>query len=236
MKCHAAVQQQRQVACCLCQKKTSRRDFLSHYEEYALCGAGTWISLCCQGCEESFKGLSENRQEYLIRLCCQRAFPAGQVIYAEVAPQTGEIRYIGRTGRPQRRHRQHLKDASSGVEGCGIQGTAYYSLGAWISALSEKGLEPSMCILQTIADSALVVEWEQRYIWHAMQQGWRILNVETANEVLLARIKASPLDFLRTPFEQLVRQGFFPSHGLVAFLHAWRCPDYPVGEMLAVSR
>ena len=38
-------------------------------------------------------------------------------------------------------------------------------------ALSEKGLTPSMEILQNITISSLVVEWEQRFIWNGIQQG-----------------------------------------------------------------
>lgn len=88
-------------------------------------------------------------------------------------------------------------------------------------ALSERGLVPSMQILQHIGVSPLVVEWEQRYIWHGMQQGWKLLNVETMDGDLVARVRASPLDFLQVPFEMLVQQHFFSAHGLVAFLHKW---------------
>lgn len=82
--------------------------------------------------------------------------------------------------------------------------------------LVEKGLEPS--ILQTIERSSLVVEWEQRFIWHSMQQRWRLFNVETMDAGLTAHVRASSLNFLQVSFEQLVQQGFFSSHGLAAFL------------------
>lgn len=78
-----------------------------------------------------------------------------------------------------------------------------------------------MQILQTVEVSPLVLEWEQRYIWHGIQQGWRLLNVETMDAELVARVKTSPLHFLRASFELLVQQHFFSPHELVAFLHQW---------------
>ena len=56
--CHEALRARSQLACCLCQEKTSRRNFLSSYEGYALCGDGAWISLCCRECESTFSSSS----------------------------------------------------------------------------------------------------------------------------------------------------------------------------------
>ncbi len=219
--CHEALRERRQPACCLCQQKTPRRDFLSHYDGYALCGNGTWISLCCKGCEPAFRALSGSRQGIYIHACCQRSFPSGQVIYAEVDPETDEIRYVGRTGKPKRRHAQHLGDASPTAGQWGSERKAWYTRSNWMHTLSEKGLKPFMQILQNVEVSPLVVEWEQRYIWHGIQQGWKLLNVETMDAGLVVRVKASSFDFLTVPFERLVQQHFFSSQGLVAFLHEW---------------
>ncbi|MBA2681297.1 MAG: hypothetical protein H0U76_23215 [Ktedonobacteraceae bacterium] len=217
------------LTCCLCQQKTPRRDFLSHYDGYALCGNGACISLCCQACEPAFRALSPSHQWRWIHACCQRSFPSGQVIYAEVDPETGDIRYVGRTSRPKRRHAQHLDDASSTAGHWGSERRAWYTRRNWIHALSEKGLTPSMQILQTVDVSPLVVEWEQRYIWHGMQHGWKLLNVEVMDAGLVARVKASPFDFLQVPCELLMQQHFFSSHGLVAFLHQWYYPQCLAG-------
>jgi len=227
--CHEALLAHRQLSCCLCQKKTPRRDFLSHFNGYALCGSGIAISLCCKGCETALYALSAARQDILIRSCCQRAFPAGQVIYAERDPETDEIRYIGRTSRPKRRHAQHLHDISSTVALWGTERKPWYTRGNWIYALTDKGLKPSMQILQTIERSPLVVEWEQRSIWHGIQQGWNLLNGEMMDEGLVARVKASPLDFLMAPFEILVQQHFFSSYELTAFLHYQHSSEYLLG-------
>lgn len=221
IRCHAALREHHQLACCLCQQKTARRDFLASYNGYALCGNGTCISLCCQSCEVAFCSLSCHQQWLCIQACCQRAFPDGQVIYSEVDPETGDIRYIGRTSKPKRRHKQHLEDVSSRIREWGTQRTMWYTRSNWMYALSEKGLEPSMCILQTVDASPLVVEWELRYIWHGIQQGWRLLNVETMDERLVARVKESRFNFLEIPFEVLVQQHFFSPSGLVAFLHTF---------------
>jgi hypothetical protein len=221
MICHEALRERQQPVCGLCQQRTPRRDFLSLYDGYALCGNGAWISLCCQGCEPAFRALSSSQQRAYIHTCCQRSFPSGQVIYAEVDPETDDIRYIGRTSRPERRHAQHLSDASPTAGLWGAQQQAWYTRRNWMYALSEKGLTPSMQILQAVAVSPLVVEWEQRYIWHGMQQGWQLLNVETMDGGLMARVRDSSLNFLEASFEQLVQQNFFSAHELVAFLRKW---------------
>lgn len=218
MSCHAALRERHQQMCCLCQQKTSRRDFLAQYNGYALCSTGAWISLCCWRCESAFRALPLSQQAAYIHASCQRSFPFGQVIYAEVDPEAGDIRYVGRTSKPKRRHAQHLEDALPGTEQ-----EAWYTRRHWVHTLAEKGFTPTMQILKTVETAPLVVEWEQRYIWHGMQQGWKLLNVEMRDAGLLARARAASFDFLQVPFEVLVEQHFFPSHGLVAFLHRWYC-------------
>lgn len=221
MNCHKALFELHQLSCCLCHKKISSRDFISHYNGYALSSNGIRISLCCKGCEGAFHALSNRRQETYIRSCCQRTFPVGQVIYAEVDPGTDEIRYVGRTGKPKRRHAQHLYDSSPTVGQWGAEKKVWYTRSNWMYSLSEKGILPSMQILHAVDISPLVVEWEQRYIWHGIQQEWNLLNVETMDERLIDRIKAMNFNFLQVPFEILVQQNFFPLQGLVAFLRKW---------------
>ncbi len=226
--CHQEVCTRRQLACCLCQEKTARNDFLSSYDGYALRGDGAWVSLCCQRCETAFRALPAFRQEMHIHACCRRSFPPGQVIYAEIDPETGDIRYIGRTGKPQRRHAQHLSDASPTVARWGTERRVWYTRSNWMYALLEKDLTPSMQILQNIEVSPLVVEWEQRFIWNGVQRGWKLLNGEAMDETLVARTQATRFDFLQVPFELLVQQQFFPSHGLAAFLHKWHSSEFLV--------
>ena len=219
--CHEAMLERRQLPCCLCHRRTSRRHFLSHWRGYALYGDGAAISLCCQACEAAFLTLSDVQQFLYIRSCCQRAFPDGQVIYAEMDPETQEIRYIGRTGKPKRRHAQHLSDRSPREGQWGSERTIWYTRRNWMQALAEKALTPSMEILHSVEVAPLVLEWEQRFIFHGIQQGWHLLNWETMDKELVAHVRTSSVDFFTVPFEVLVQQRFFSSYGLIAFLHKW---------------
>jgi hypothetical protein len=217
--------ERRHLPCCLCHRKTPRRHFLAQISGYALCGDGAALSLCCQGCAADFLALSAAQQAFAIRSCCKKAFPDGQVIYAEVDPETQEIRYIGRTGKPKRRHAQHLGDRSSREGQWGPERTTWYTRRNWMQALAEKALTPSMEILYTVEVAPLVLEWEQRFIFHGLQQGWNLLNWETMDTELVARARASSIDFFTIPFEVLVQQRFFSPYGLVAFLHKWYQPE-----------
>jgi len=228
--CHEEMLENRQLPCCLCQRKTSRRNFLSQIRGYALSGNGAALSLCCQACEADFLTLSDVQQSLSIRSCCQNTFPDGQVIYAEVDPETQEIRYIGRTGKPKRRHAQHLSDRSSREGQWGPKRTVWYTRRNWMQALAEKALTPSMKILHAVETAPLVLEWEQRFIFHGLQQGWNLLNWETMDTELVTHARASYIDFFTIPFEVLVQQRFFSPYGLIAFLHRWYQPEGSLGE------
>ncbi len=219
--CHKALQEQRRLDCCLCQRKTARQNFISQYDGYALCCSGAWISLCCLECEPTFRILSEDQKKSYIQACCQQSFSAGQYIYAEIDPETNEIRYIGRTNRPKRRHTQHLSDVSPIAGMWGSERKRWYTRRNWMHALSQKGLTPTMRILRQVEVSPLVLEWEQRYIWHGIQQGWKLLNVEAVDEAFVQRVRATSLDFLEVSFEKLVQAGFFTPNELVTFLAKW---------------
>lgn len=215
--CHEVWREYHQFTCRFCQKKTDRQNFISQYNGYALCGNGSWLPLCCKECEAALQSLSSNQQREYIHTSCQRAFPVGQVIYAEVDPETDDVRYIGRTSKPTQRHAQHVRDADQATEMWKPESRK----ANWIQALANRGLKPSMHILQEIAVSPLVVEWEQRYIWHGIQRTWRLLNAEAMDEGLVTRIKAAHLDFLSASFEQLMQEAYFPAYGIEAFLHAY---------------
>lgn len=76
---------------------------------------------------------------------------------------------------------------------------------------------PSMHILQKVNISPLVVEWEQHFIWHGIEQGWKLLNGETMDEELVGRVKTSRFDFLQVSFELLMQQHFFHRTGSPPF-------------------
>jgi hypothetical protein len=90
-----------------------------------------------------------------------------------------------------------------------------------MQALAEKALTPSMEILHSVEIAPLVLEWEQRFIFHGIQQGWNLLNWETMDNELVTHVRTSSVNFFTTPFEVLAQQRFFSPYGLVAFLHRW---------------
>jgi hypothetical protein len=226
--CHEAMLEQRSLPCCVCHRRTSRHHFLTQWKGYALCGNGAALSLCCCACEAAFLALSDAQQSLAIRSCCQRAFPAGQVIYAEVDPETRERRYIGRTGKPKRRHVQHLSDRSPQESQWGPGRIPWYTRRNWMQALTEKALTPSMEILLKVEIAPHILEWEQRFIFHGIQHGWNLLNWETMDKDLVTHIRTASVDFFTSPFEYLVQKRFFSPYGLIAFLH--RCYQPGIGE------
>ncbi len=68
------------------------------------------------------------------------------------------------------------------------------------------------------------IEWEERYILHGIQQGWPLLNIETTLETLVARTKASQLDFLHCSFEDLAQEKFVHKKGIMAFIRQYYRP------------
>jgi hypothetical protein len=66
-----------------------------------------------------------------------------------------------------------------------------------------------------------VIEFEQRYIWHAIQQGWPILNSETMRLSWVEKARTSTIDFLHAPFADLVADKWFTRTGIEAFIRAW---------------
>ena len=149
------------------------------------------------------------------------SFRCRHFYYAEVDPETWEIRYIGRTEKTKRRHAQHLSDWSPGEGQWGPEKTTWYTRRNWMQVLAEKALTPSMKILHAVEIAPLVLEWEKRFIFHGIQHGWNLLNWETMDKELVTHVRASSVDFFTVPFEVLVQRRFFSPYELVAFLHRW---------------
>jgi len=214
------------VPCVVCGQKL--RSKLTYYAGYSLFGGGTGIQIYCQSCTGAFTQLPEDQQRFYLKSRIKLAFPSPQVIYAEKDPTTGERRYIGRTGKPVDRHSAHTRDKKSGrsIYRPATEERTWYSKSNWIYDLNEQGLRPIQEILHMVEPPFYIIEYEQRYIWHAIQQGWPILNHETQNHRLVSRIRHSPFNFLTTPFEWLLKDGWFwQSKGIEAFLHAWHEAD-----------
>lgn len=220
------------VPCVVCGQKF--RSKLTYYAGYTLFGGGTGIPLHCTACADAFLALPENKQRFYLQSRINLVFPSPQVIYAEKDPLNHEIRYIGRTGNATDRHSAHTRDKQSErvtYQTWDGKKQEIYTKANWIYDLSRQGLKPVQEILYTVEPSAYVIEYEKRYILHALQHGWSILNYEVnsigpTSEQFLDRARSSSLDFLHAPFEQLVSEQFFLPQGLEAFLRAWY--DKPV--------
>src|SRR5258708_16009438 len=205
--------------CCMCQEKKRAGEFASKHQGYDLFGGGTAIRLYCRKCKEAFLGLPRGHQSFYIRSRCDEPFPAGQMIYSLIDPESHLVRYIGRTHDLKKRFQRHLSERSN--EPAVLNGIQYYSRSNWMYDLFSKGLRPSPPdVVNEVRIAPAVIEWETRYILHGFQQDWPLVNIESAVDDFVARAKASTLDFLDVPFDALLREGFFREDGIEAFVHA----------------
>jgi hypothetical protein len=107
------------------------------------------------------------------------AKPITTYIYALCEPETGEVRYIGKTDDPRRRHRKHVNSARSGdrTRQC-----------AWIRDLLARGQRPEMRILRECKGDGRAEEIEE--IAEHLASGVDLLN---RNQRFALREKASPV-------------------------------------------
>lgn len=206
--------------CCICQQKKTAVKFLGHYKGYGLFGGGTAIRICCRQCEAAFLALPAGQQAFYIQRRCELAFPRGQVIYSLVDPESHLERYIGRTHDQKKRLGKHLQDRTDvpGTWGLDENQKNWYTRANWMHDLHNKGLRPTMAVLREVEIAPMAIEWETRYILHGLQQGWPLVNMESAMETLIARARASQLDFLHCSFESLVHERFIHEKGIEAFV------------------
>ena len=87
--------------------------------------------------------------------------------------------------------------------------------------LKQLGLEPVQVTLLHVDIPPQIVEWEQRYIWHAMQQKWPITNMEVIKGEDIRLVQENPINFLKAPLEEMVERGFFREKGIEAFIRKW---------------
>ena len=236
MSCHEQMRekQKQRVPCVICQQAINHP--LIHLDGYALFGGGTKINLCCTSCIPAFQNLSEDKQRFYIRARVNLAFPSPQTIYAEIDPLDQNIRYIGRTGHTKRRHNEHKRKIhkeqpthqSYNRETREFVETSWYSRANWMYDLAQQGISSVQNVLLDVEPAAFVIEYERRYILHAIQQGWSILNAE-AYLPSFKQVRSSSLDFLSIPFADLVTEvanmmignGWLEAKGIEAFIHKW---------------
>jgi hypothetical protein len=88
-------------------------------------------------------------------------------IYALVDPETQERRYIGMTKIPGHRFNAHCNDPQPG--------SRKYK---WIGGLKEKGLLPTMDILEEVGEKENCASREYYWILYGRASGWPLTNSE----------------------------------------------------------
>lgn len=217
---------ERKAICCLCHEEKTRLEFPAYLSGYHLGKDGVRICIYCRECEKDFFELDPDQQVACVHYACEQAFPDGQVIYVEKDPRTQEPRYIGRTRNAGRRHAEHIRHTTNELggffrrEGEEFIEVRCYMRKNWMHDLKQLGLKPIQETLMVVDVAPQVMEWEHRWIFHAIQQRWPILNKEALTSGA-ERIAASTLDFLHAPFEDLVKAKFILDRGIEAFVQEW---------------
>jgi hypothetical protein len=99
------------------------------------------------------------------------------IIYALTDPDSGEIRYIGKTGQsPKYRLTQHLKRARDGKPG---------HLCCWLRMLLREDQRPGICVLEELAADADWQVSERAWIERGRVAGWPLTNMTAGGEGLL---------------------------------------------------
>jgi len=230
---------ERQAYCVVCGARKGHRSFPWGLDGHSFARSwgseGITLYISCKDCLENLATLPLARQRQLIQLGCKRAFGDYQAVYKLTDPETKQIRYIGRTNNVKDRYSRHLKDISGTphyhhVSSIAADGTYMYEIDRtrppiytrsnWIYDLRAKGLKPSISVLYEPLPAPLIIEWEQRYILHGLQQGWPLTNLESEHYNIQA-LQNPDIDFLHDPFEKLLKLAFFQEGRLEAFIRKW---------------
>lgn len=91
-------------------------------------------------------------------------------IYALTEPDTGEIRYIGKSIRPLGRLADHCNDPSKTHRT------------NWIQSLLSNGKRPGMVVLEEVADGDRWQDVERAWIARGRSAGWRLTNCTSGGD------------------------------------------------------
>jgi len=95
------------------------------------------------------------------------------VVYAWKHPQTGDIRYVGKTRNLKRRLSQYRHDFAKNTK-------TQPHLRHWVMSLKRDGIEPECVVLET-CDSRLS-ERERWWIAEGRRQGWQLCNLTSGGD------------------------------------------------------
>ena len=94
-------------------------------------------------------------------------------IYVLCDPETGEVRYLGKTKTPETRLAQHLSDAR------------HNHRVAWIQSLARRRLTPALRVWDMVPDHNWQ-NWERFYIQSLRQTGARLVNGTAGGDGVVA--------------------------------------------------
>ena len=134
--------------CPLCGTPTRVYDFLREYRGYRL----DLIKVCCKQCIPRFLALCEPEQLTVLRAAMVKAYGGEATIYALQYDERFPCQHIGRTKHYARRMAEYKRD--------------------WYRPIQRH------FVLQQLPFGPLSMEYESRWILHALKYGWPIDNFE----------------------------------------------------------
>lgn len=149
--CHEAYRQRNariNPLCPLCNTPTRVYDFLREYQGYRL----DLIKVCCMQCVPHFEALPESEQLTVLRRAMVKVYGETAVIYALQYDENFPCQHIGRTKHYTRRMAEYRRD--------------------WYRDIQRHFL------LQQLPFGPLSMEYESRWMLHALKHRWPIDNFE----------------------------------------------------------
>ena len=146
--CHEAYRTKSSPRCQLCNTHTQSRGFLREYRGYRL----DIIRVCCENCIPQFEALPETEQVELLRRAMVQTYGETAVIYALQYDEHFPCQHIGRTKNYTRRMADYKHD--------------------WYKDIQRH------FILQQLSFGPLSMEYESRWMMHALKHRWPIDNFD----------------------------------------------------------
>jgi hypothetical protein len=146
--CHEAYRTKSSPRCQICSTQARSRGFLREYKGFHL----DIIRVCCEDCIPRFEALPESKQLELLRSAMVKAYGETAVIYALQYDEYFPCQHIGRTKHYERRMAEYKRD--------------------WYKDIQHH------FILQQLSFGPLSMEYESRWMMHALKHHWPIDNFD----------------------------------------------------------